>query len=411
MRLHDIYRGLFLLWVTCTSTVTYATATERFTNLSQLLDHAENISPEVRKARAGLDVTAQGVTGAKMIPNPEIGFGNFSGRAGGKRWGQTDITLLQPIELGGKRGNRIGLAHARVKEVKSQLDQAIAEVRLTALSTVYRVRQIKDELELLEEAKTTFSRLVGNYKKRPQLSPEQSTSLFLFQLAYRDCELQKEELLSEYNLAESQMKQLTERSIEEVANVLPLRREKWPEPTGPSQLESPYLKVLRAQTEAAEQELKLANSDAWPTLNIGPSFTSQDQFGEKANVWGVVLSFPIPVLNQNDGAKAVAQATISSSRKQYEIMKSVQETKLEAFQKSYSRSVDLLLGQATAQELHKRHSEIESYFLKGLISSPIVIEAHRQMFENQKLYHQRELATLDVYYQMVLMNGGRIEEI
>ena len=411
MKLHDLYRDLLIFWVTCFPIAAYATATERFTNLSQLLDHAESISPEVRRARAGLEVTNQGVVGAKMIPNPELGFGNFSGRAGNKRWGQTDITLLQPIELGGKRGSRINLAQARIQEVRSLLDQAIAEVRLSALSTVYRIRQIKDELELIEEAMTTFSRLVGNYKKRPQLSPEQSTSLFLFQLAYRDCELQKEDLLSEFNLAESRIKQLTGRSIDEVSNVLPLRKETWPASQGPGQIESPYLKVLRAQSAAAEQELKLANSDAWPTVNIGPSFTTQDQFGEKANVWGIVLSFPIPVLNQNNGAKAVALANISSSRKQLEIARSVQETKLEAFQKSYARSVTLLMKQSTAQELHKKHSEVEAFFLRGLISSPIVIEAHRQMFENQKLYHLREIATLDIYYQMVLINGGKIEEI
>jgi hypothetical protein len=41
----------------------------------------------------------------------------------------------------------------------------------------------------------------------------------------------------------------------------------------------------------------------------------------------------------------------------------------------------------------------------------MVLESHRQMFENQKLYHDREIRTLDVYYQIVLLEGGKIEGI
>lgn len=389
----------------------FSHAETRMITLNQLLDHSESMSPEVRKLREELGVTEANSVGAGMIPNPEIGFGNFAGRAGGKKWGQTDLTFLQPIELGGKRGKRIDVAKSQIKTARAMLEQSIAEVRLEALSTMYRLRQIKDELELLEEARETFQRLVSIYRKRPQLSPEQATSLFVFQLALRDCELQRETILSEFNIAQSTLKQLTQMEPEELMHLLPKRIANWPTLQARDALESPYLRVLRSQTEQAEQELSLAKADTWPTLSIGPSFTSQNQFGEKANILGVMMTFPIPVLNQNDGAKAVASARINSSRRQYEMLRSVEETKLSAYEKMYARSVELLKQQATPQELHKKHGEVESFFVKGLISSPLVIEAHRQMFDNQRLYHERELGTLSSYYQMVLLKGGKIEEI
>jgi outer membrane protein TolC len=252
--------------------------------------------------------------------------------------------------------------------------------------------------------------LVKNYKQRPQLSPEQSTSLFLFELARKDYELQQEDTLAELNRLVAELKQRTGYSLEEVSHLLPARKKTWPKNIETNRLESPYLRVLRAQTEAAEMDLKLAKADAWPTLNIGPGYTSQNQFGEQAKIWGLVLSFPIPILNQNDGAKAIAATIIATNKKRYEIEKSVQDNYREAYLKTYLSSIEVLEGQTSDAVLHEKHEEVEKYFLRGLISSPLVIEAHRQMFENKKLFHQRELATLDAYYQIVLLDGGKVEE-
>jgi hypothetical protein len=100
-----------------------------------------------------------------------------------------------------------------------------------------------------------------------------------------------------------------------------------------------------------------------------------------------------------------------TSRKLYQIEKSVLEVRREALMKTYQSSSKVLAAQADRSALHRRHGQVETHFLKGLISSPMVLESHRQMFENQKLYHDREIRTLDVYYQIVLLEGGKIEGI
>ena len=45
------------------------------------------------------------------------------------------------------------------------------------------------------------------------------------------------------------------------------------------------------------------------------------------------------------------------------------------------------------------------------VSSPLVIESHRQIVENKKLFHSRELQTLNVYFQLILLEGGKVEGI
>lgn len=387
-----------------------ATAANIF-DINKLLEHAEAISPEIQKAKSNNEVIKQKLITAGQIPNPEVGIGRWSGRAGSMNWEQTDITLTQPLELGGKRGSRIDVAESEIKHTSAELAASIAQVRLKTLFTLYRIRQLNEEIKLLKEARETFIHLVANFKRRPQLSPEQSTSLFIFELAEKDYQLKMDEAFNEYNLLEVEIKLLTEYSLQEVMPILPKRLKNWPRLNTQKEVNSPSLRILAAQTELSENELKLAKADVWPTVSIGPSFTSQKQFGDKANILGVVINFPIPVLNQNDGAKAVASKSIATSRKLYNLEKLVLDARRAGLEKTYLHSIKTLETQSSEDFLHKKHEAVEANFLKGLISSPLVIETHRQIFENQKLYHTRELQTLDVYYQLVLLEGRKIEGI
>lgn len=382
-----------------------------FATIGQLLEHVEGLSPEIRKAKFNYEITQQRLILAKQIPNPDVTLGSWGGRAGSQTWKQNDITLTQPLELGGKRGHRMDVAESLIKQATVELAALTAEVRLKALFLLYRYRQIQDEMILLKEAKETFTHLVNNYKRRPQLSPEQSTSMFVFELAQNDYALRIEETTSEFNNLVSDIKIFTGLDDTELLPLIPKRSSKWPGLDSLKEINSLTLKVISAQTELAENELQLAKADVWPTVSIGPSYTMQNQFGQQANILGVVATFPIPVLNQNDGARAIAAKSINTSKKFYEIEKNVSENRQMALFKTYQSSTKALEAQVDDSELHKKHERIETNFLKGLISSPLVIESHRQLFELQKLYHIRELKTLDVYYQLILLQGGKVEAI
>lgn len=401
-----VLAGILLCVVVLVPSIVRASGLE---NVNQLLDHVEGLSPDIQKAKATFEVTKQRLTEAKQIPNPELSFGNWSGKAASQKWKQTDITLTQPVELGGKRGNRMNVAESTINQATVELLALTAEVRLKTLFLIYRFRQIQDEASLLKEAHETFSNLVNNYKRRPQLSPEQSTSLFVFELTNKNYDLLIEETVSEYNSLVSEIKILTGYDVVDLAKLLPRRALTWPKFDASKDINSLSLKVISAQTALAENQLKLAKADVWPTVSIGPSYTMQNQFGSQANILGVVFSFPIPVLNQNDGAKSIAANTINSTKKFYEIEKSISENRRINLLKTYQSSVKVLEVQADDTSLHKKHKEIENNFLRGLITSPLVIDSHRQMFEIQRLYHERELKTLDVYYQLVLLQGGKVE--
>ena len=396
----------FTIFISLTGT---ASSVTNILNINQLLDHVENLSPEIQKAKTSLEVIKAQRIQAAQIPNPEVAVGNWSGKANSQTWKQTDVTVTQPIELGGKRGSRIEVADAQAKETQLELLSLSAEVRLKVLFSLYRMRQLHDEIETMSEAKHTFENLVKNYKKRPQLSPEQSTSLYVFDLTEHEYDLLLEEAQTELNLLESDFKVLTGIQAEDIKHLLPQRHKKWPGINGMGELNSPTLRILSARAELSEKELELAKADIWPTVSIGPSYTMQNQFGEQANILGVVVSLPIPILNQNNGARAIAAKNIIANRKFVEVEKNLQGSRRVGLTKSYLSSSKLLESQANQAFHHQGHEKVEQNFLKGLVSSPLVIESHRQYVDAQRLYHARELKALDYYYQLILLEGGKIE--
>lgn len=391
--------------------MSFSFAATNVQTINQLLDHVESLSPEILKAKANVEVVRAQRIQAAQIPNPEVGIGSWSGKAKSQSWKQADITLTQPIELGGKRKSRIGVAEALAKETQVELLTLSAEMRLKVLFALYRMRQLKDEIETMSEAKRTFEGLVKNYRRRPQLSPEQSTSLFVFDLTEDEYDLLLEEARTELNLLESDFKVLTGMDPQDLTHILPQRHNKWPAINGLGELNSPTLRLLSARTELSERELELAKADVWPTVSIGPSYTMQNQFGEQANILGVVVSMPLPILNQNNGAREIAIRNINANRKFVEVEKNVQGARRMGLMRSYLSSSKLLETQTNQNAHNKGHEKIEQYFLKGLISSPMVIESHRQYVDAQRLYHSRELKALDYYYQLVLLEGGKIEGI
>jgi outer membrane protein, heavy metal efflux system len=386
-----------ILWGTLLSVVLMsmnAFSQSKPVSLNGLLDHIETVSPEILKARSQYEVVKQRMILAGQIPNPEVGIGSWKGKANGQKWGQTDISITQPIELGGKRSSRMDVAEAEIKQAEVEVSVLSAQLRLKVLFALFRYRQLTDEVEILNEATKTFAHLMKNYKNRPQLSPEQATTLFNFQLARNDYELKLEQVIAEKNILESDIKVMTGYYVGEIENLIPKRSKNWPDYNGSQNLNAPTLRMLAAQTAVSEKELQLAKADVWPTVNIGPNLTLQNQFG---------------VLNQNDGAKAIAAKSIATTRKLYNIEKSVLEIKRDALLKTYTSSSKVLEKQADFSDLHRQHGQIEERFLRGLITSPLVFESHRQMVDNQQLYHDRELKTLEVYYQLVLLEGGKVE--
>lgn len=378
-------------------------------SVGDFLKRVEDVAPELQLGRGEINVNERLIDRAEQFLNPDVSFGSWSGRANNQNWKQTDISVLQPIELGGKRSGRIEYARAQADLARGGFSKSKNDVRASALLTLHRLRQLLYEKTLIEEAQVAFDKLIKSFKKRPQLSPEQSTSLFLFQMAKRDYDLQYTFTLNELQNLSTEIRRISGLDVAHVIPILPKKVEVWPQVTSGGDLKSPEIQIAKARVELSKSELNLAKSESWPTPSIGPSYSDQNQFGEQAKVWGVVVSTKLPLLSTNQGGRAAARESVDLNERSLHFATNKLELEKSNLLVSYNTNIGTLKTTNVDETIHKKHEQIESYFLRGLVNSALVIEAHRQILDSQRTYNSSELNTLEKYYRIRIIEGTFLE--
>jgi outer membrane protein TolC len=167
--------------------------------------------------------------------------------------------------------------------------------------------------------------------------------------------------------------------------------------------------LLLAQVNAAQAEFQVAKSEAWPTLTVGPSVKMVEESRASDQLVGFNVSLPIPLFNVNVGGRAAASANVqlAESRKQYGLRE--QELEKEKLLKIYDQSVKYLSTSLSHQEIERRHEEAEKLFIKGVVPSSMVIEAHRTSFELEHARHERELKALEALLGLYVIEGTLLE--
>ena len=378
-------------------------------NVGDFLKRVEEMAPELQVGRGEISVSDKLVDRAGQFLNPDVNFGSWRGSANNLDWKQTDISILQPIELGGKRSGRIEHARAQANLSRGNFSKSRSDVRASALLTLHRLRQLLYEKTLIEEAQVAFDKLIKSYKRRPQLTPEQSTSLFLFQMAKRDYDLQNTASMNELQSLNMEITRISGLDISQVTPILPKRVESWPKVVESTGVDAPELQIAKARVELSRSELNIAKSESWPTPSVGPSYTDQNQFGEQAKVWGVVVSTKLPLLSSNQGGRAAARETMSLSERTLQIETKRLELEKAHLLASYTATANTLKATNVEDTIHKKHEQIESYFLRGLVNSALVIEAHRQILDSQRAYNSSEIDALDKFYRIRILEGSFLE--
>ncbi|WP_415062619.1 TolC family protein [Bdellovibrio sp.] len=384
---------------------------ENVVSYNDVVSCAEQMSPDIATAKAESQVRKASIDASTQILNPELSLQSVSGTLQSERRTETDLALAFPIEIGGKRSARKQVAEAEFGRSGAELEIKKSEVRKATILNLNRLRQILEEADLVDESRETFAKLVKQYEDRPALSPEQQISLTVFKAAKSDYNFRKVEFQEELNTLSSFFIVTTGLSLEQVKKALPPRIKKWPvlSSTTEDVKSSPFAAISEANVQIAQGELNKAKGEAWPTLMLGPSAKFTKESSGDMQQWGVNLSMPLPVFNVNGGAKAAAAANVQSTqlkRDQALMQISQRRTVLQNF---YKIAVDALVENPNRHELEQRHRKIESQFIKGLVSSALVIEAHRSLVDFEKIRNEHEIRALDAYLELQAIDGKKVE--
>ena len=379
-------------------------------NYGDLIACAESRSPEVQSAQLEVDRSRALVEAAGQWRNPELSAETFQGKVGGQSQGETDISLGVPIELGGKVSARKNVARGGLTFAEAKLYEARAKVRSQTLLKLHRLRQVAHEQEIADEAIRTFTKLIGQYSKRPGLSPEQQISFSVYHLSKSEYELKRSSTAEEIVVLDAFLKLNLGMGADQVRSTLPSSPKTWPKiVSSENSRPSPKQQILQAELDTAKAELSLAQSEAWPTLTVGPSLKMQTEAGQTNNLVGVNVSLPLPLFNVNGGARAAAAAGVKLNEIRRELGLREQTLRREELRKVYEQSVQSMTTSLSHEDIERRHRDAEKLFAKGVVPSALVIEAHRTSFELEKARHERELRALEALLDLYAIDGTILE--
>jgi cobalt-zinc-cadmium efflux system outer membrane protein len=372
-----------------------------------LLQCARENHPDILKLKLGQSQTERLEAASAQRPNPELqvqsGFINITDNEGLA----TQASLLHTWELGGKRNSRIQRARAELSETNASMRSLQEEISTRILLQLHRLRQVEEELLILNETAETFGKQVSLLKRRPSLTPDQDVSYSIFTLAKEDIELKAGGLEAEKkNLIQSL--QIAIRSTADYSKSwLPSEDLKWPDlPATPKVSEiAGRAQQAQAALNIAKADLETARSESWPDLKLGPFIETESSARIRTSSVGLAFSAPLPFFHFNGGGREFAQTGLTRAEESSKITHSVLTQERELERTRYEILVSRLKNSRWHQEYERRHRRIESLFQRGVLSAPMIIEAHRQIIEVQKTSHDLELRALSALAQILILDG------
>lgn len=371
-----------------------------------LLECAVGNDPTVRLAEARRAQATAEVGSTRQRPNPELETKGTWGDGAS----QVELDLVHTLETGGKRGARIARARAGEESSSAELSAAKAETALKTVAALYRLRQLQGELSLIDEALKTFSSIGKQLRSRPRLAPEQEVSGSIFELAEADYALRRASLSAEQKGLLKGLETSTGIRLSTASLALPQPRQDWPEIPEAGPIGDPAWLQAQAALKAAQAERGAAQAASWPDVRLGPSFQRQSGEGQTQRMIGLNLALPLPLYHRNAAGRERARRGEEVSALGAAATQTLVQAERESERAKYEEAVAALKATATRKEVHSKYERIEDFFQRGLISSSLVIEAHRQMLEFTRDRNEQELAAIRSLWRIRAIDGQFLGE-
>ena len=276
-------------------------------------------SPSRQSAQAKRDAAQKAAESAGAWPNPSIEIRSENWTFGSWAWtplpepgsppGLDFFTVLtQPVELGGQRGKRIGIAqaeHAAAEAAMAQVDRALVMETVRYFMDAVRSREWLQALDSNREGLDTLLRAMTS-RVREGYAAEADLAKFQAESARVQTQLLRARLDLARSLA--QLGSLMQEPI-------PLRAEQLAEPVlrpipagNPAELAaraaaaSPEVLAAKARSARAAQALSLERARRVPDLNVAGGYKRTAGFDTA--VAGLMIA--IPLFDRNKQAVALA---------------------------------------------------------------------------------------------------------
>ena len=270
--------------------------------------------PDLEVARAQYNTARAGIITAGARPNPTVSFApqyDFDALAGVSPW-TLALTFDIPIETAGKRGHRVAQASHSADSARLNIAATAWKVRSRLRANLLEFYRANQTQVPLREQADAQQQVVELLEKRLAVGEISGAELSLIRAA------QQNALLS---LRDIEQQTVEARAQAAAALGVPARAIQGMELPGfevqslPSKVASGTLReralhtradVLAALADYASRQsaLQLEIAKQYPDVHLGPGYS----WDAGADKWQLGISITLPVLNQNQGPIAEAEA-------------------------------------------------------------------------------------------------------
>lgn len=362
-------------------------------------------SPSIQALRFRGEETQALSAKAKQIPNPELDAGlEFTGEK------KLEVSLLQPIEIGGKRGARVERALAETSFLSAKDLETRIEASNSALDSLIRLRQLKIEGDVVKDSLSILDRVNRKLKARPALSPDQKTALRLFSTFEKTLRFRQLNIERDLQKTNAFVEGAIGRPLTKNDHVFVETFKKWPSlDIDTSSVQTSALRISVAELELAKAEVKVAQSESWPDFRLGPSVERQPEPSETS--WGVKVGLTIPLWNVNGAGRDLAKARMNSAQAMYEATKRLQISQLNILKKQYSDLTKILDETESVSEIVRSIKDSERLFDRSLITPASLIEMYRSTFELIEEIHRNEIQAMLTWATVENLKGSFLKEL
>lgn len=305
---------------------------------------------------------------ARLIPNPEleVEIEEFGGDNDGFNQTETTISLVQPLELGGKRGARSELASSekdlRTLEAKVLVSETVAEAQLAYNEVVFAQAMV----EILEGQVGISKAVVSAIRKKLSAGSVLPVEKTKAEITLRNDELDLESAQQNLVIARFALSSLwngEESEIGDLQNQLSLTDSK--SYLVPLSIEdSPQYQLALSKVNVAKKRLKVEKSLGVPDASFGLGYRRLKE--TSTNTYLGLFSIALPVVNRNQGA-------IESARQEQSI------SKFEGMNTKLSLRRRIISLQATLRKLINEHRSIEGVLLPSVNKAFVQAKSAYQM--------------------------------
>lgn len=291
-------------------------------NLPTLTLAAFYYQPNLEVARAQWRLAQAGVKTAGGRPNPTLSLvpGYDTSAAGGVNPWFPAVSFDLPLETAGKRGKRIAEASQLSESARLNIITAAWQTRSNVRTSLLDFKMSERRAKLLENQSAAQQQIVRLLQQRFDAGEIARPELTTAQIAMHRTLLDLADAKSKRTESRSRLAEaigLSSAALDGVNFTFDFS------PGSATQLTDAEARhiALRSRSDilaalsdyiATEDQLRLQIANQYPDVHLNPGY----QFDQGDNKWSIGLTFELPVLNQNQGpiAEANAQRELSAAK-------------------------------------------------------------------------------------------------